>query len=127
MLEYLNLSTDNFERVFICLCCVGSNVCIRRVLRLHGSMEPSGARFHATAWAKKRETQLNRAEGYVLKHGASAILIGRFVPAIRSLVPMMVGGSGISKLKFSLVDILACALWSAGLALLVVGLEIFIP
>ena len=86
-----------------------------------------GAKFHATAWAKKRATQLDRAEGYVLNHGASAILIGRFVPAIRSLVPIMVGGSGIGKLKFSLVDVLACALWSSALGLLVVGLETLIP
>jgi membrane protein DedA with SNARE-associated domain len=86
-----------------------------------------GAKFHATAWAKKRAAQLNRTEGYILNHGASAILIGRFVPAIRSLVPIMVGGSGISKLKFSLVDVLACALWSSALGLLVVGLETLIP
>tara|TARA_B110001469_G_C9550305_1_gene273053 strand:+ start:394 stop:906 length:513 start_codon:yes stop_codon:yes gene_type:complete len=86
-----------------------------------------GPKFHATAWAKKRTTQLNRAEGYVLNHGASAILIGRFVPAIRSLVPMLVGGSGITTLKFSLVDVFACALWSGGLGLLVVGLETLIP
>jgi membrane-associated protein len=70
---------------------------------------------------------LNRTEGYILNHGASAILIGRFVPAIRSLVPIMVGGSGIGKLKFSLVDVLACALWSSALGLLVVGLETLIP
>jgi membrane-associated protein len=86
-----------------------------------------GAKFHATAWAKKRAAQLNRTEGYILNHGASAILIGRFVPAIRSLVPIMVGGSGIGKLKFSLVDVLACALWSSALGLLVVGLETLIP
>ena len=86
-----------------------------------------GAKFHATAWAKKRAAQLNRTEGYILNHGASAILIGRFVPAIRSLVPIMVGGSGISKLKFSLIDVLACALWSSALGLLVVGLETLIP
>ena len=86
-----------------------------------------GAKFHATAWAKKRTAQLNRTEGYILNHGASAILIGRFVPAIRSLVPIMVGGSGISKLKFSLIDVLACALWSSALGLLVVGLETLIP
>jgi membrane protein DedA with SNARE-associated domain len=86
-----------------------------------------GAKFHATAWGKKRAAQLNRTEGYILNHGASAILIGRFVPAIRSLVPIMVGGSGISKLKFSLIDVLACALWSSALGLLVVGLETLIP
>ena len=86
-----------------------------------------GAKFHATAWAKKRAAQLNRTEGYILNHGASTILIRRFVPAIRSLVPIMVGGSGISKLKFSLIDVLACALWSSALGLLVVGLETLIP
>jgi membrane-associated protein len=45
------------------------------------------------------------------------------MPAVRSLVPMMVGISGTSAVRFTLIDILACAIWSAGLGLLVIGLE----
>jgi len=36
---------------------------------------------------------------------------------------MMIGISGTSQLKFSLVDLVACAVWITGLGLLIVGIE----
>jgi len=42
-------------------------------------------------------------------------------------VPMMVGISGTDRVRFTLIDVLACAIWSAGLGLLVVGLDSVIP
>jgi len=45
------------------------------------------------------------------------------VTAIRSFTPLLTGISGMSRLRYSLIDTLACALWSAGLGLLVIGLD----
>jgi membrane-associated protein len=36
---------------------------------------------------------------------------------------MMVGVSATSRIKFTLIDVLACAIWATGLGLLVVGLD----
>jgi membrane protein DedA with SNARE-associated domain len=58
-----------------------------------------------------------------LKYGTLSIVGGRLLTAVRSLVPMMVGVSGASRLKFTLADIIGCAIWAAGLGLLVIGLD----
>jgi len=83
--------------------------------------------LHHTGFAKKRASQLQKSERFILKHGASAIVLGRLVPAVRSLVPMMVGVSATSRIKFTLIDVLACTIWATGLGLLVVGLDTLMP
>ncbi|MGB2040690.1 MAG: DedA family protein [Porticoccaceae bacterium] len=86
-----------------------------------------GPKFHHHPFAVKRAEQLQKAEAFILKYGAAAIIFGRLLTAVRSLVPMLVGISGTSRLKFSLTDIAACMIWAAGLGLLVVGLDNLIP
>jgi membrane protein DedA with SNARE-associated domain len=86
-----------------------------------------GPKFHHTAFAKKQAVRLQKGEAFILKYGAAAIIVGRLMTAVRSLVPMMVGISGTDRVKFTLIDILACAIWCAGLGLLVVGLDTVIP
>ena len=82
-----------------------------------------GPKIHHTEFAQKRATEFQRTEAFILKHGALAIVIGRLIPAVRSLVPMMVGVTGTRSLGFSLSDILACTLWSTGLGVLVIGFD----
>ena len=86
-----------------------------------------GDKLHHTKFAKKRASQFQKAERFILKHGTGAIVLGRLVPAVRSLVPMLAGISGTSRLKFSLIDLLACSLWTAGLGLLVASLGSLVP
>ena len=64
---------------------------------------------------------LSRAERLVRRFGWGAILIGRFIPAIRSLVPAITGVSGFPRARYSAFDLVACMLWSAGLALILTG------
>lgn len=86
-----------------------------------------GPKIHHTEFAQKRASEFQRAEAFILKHGALAVVFGRLIPAVRSLVPMMVGVSGTRSLRFFTSDILACGIWSAGLGLLVIGLDKLIP
>jgi len=85
-----------------------------------------GPRFHHSRFAKKYHERINRAETLFQKHGAAAIVIGRLVPAIRSITPLFTGISGLSKGRFSLVDVLACLLWAAGLGALTSGITLAI-
>ena len=48
--------------------------------------------------------------------------MGRLIPAVRSLIPLMVGISHLNKIKFTVIDTLACAIWSTGLYLLAGGI-----
>ncbi len=82
-----------------------------------------GPRFHQLRLAQRYRQNLLKAEAMVQRHGAAAIFIGRFVPAIRSVVPVLVGISGFARLRYLLMDALACLLWALTLAALVAGLD----
>ena len=84
-----------------------------------------GPRFHHLRLAQRYRQVLLRSEALVQRHGGTAILIGRFVPAIRSLVPVLVGISGFTRLRFLVLDALACLLWALALGAIVAGLGAF--
>ncbi len=78
-----------------------------------------GPRIHEFSLAKRYQLQLQKAEQLVLRFGAAAIFIGRFIPAIRSILPALLGVSGFSSTRYNLLDIFACALWATLLVVLV--------
>jgi membrane-associated protein len=82
-----------------------------------------GPPFHHTRFALRRKAMLDKTEAMFRKHSELAILLGRLMTAIRSLTPLLAGVSGMSRLRYSLLDVLACSIWTAGLGLLVVGLD----
>ena len=81
-----------------------------------------GPRFHHTKLAARNRGRVERAEKLIRRYGAWVIFIGRFIPAIRSLIPAALGVSGFDRWRYTLLDILACALWSIALAAIVLGL-----
>lgn len=84
-----------------------------------------GSRVHQFRLIHRYHKQIERGERLILRFGASAIFIGRFIPAIRSLLPAMLGISGFARTRYCILDTIACALWSlalAGLATLASGL-----
>lgn len=82
-----------------------------------------GPRFHRIGLAQKYQSSVTRAESLIRRYGGAAIFLGRFVPAIRSLIPAMVGISGFGRLRFSLLDAVACLVWSLALGLILVGID----
>lgn len=83
-----------------------------------------GPGFHHSKWAKEHKGKLDKAEALVRRYGAFAIFIGRFVPAVRSIIPALIGISGFDRRRYSLLDIAACLLWSAALSLIVMGIDV---
>ncbi|MGB5261790.1 MAG: DedA family protein [Gammaproteobacteria bacterium] len=82
-----------------------------------------GPKFHHTQFAIKRKAVLDKTETILVKHGEMAIIIGRLMTAIRSVVPLLIGISGLSPARYTLYDLIACTVWTAGLGLLVVGID----
>ena len=80
-----------------------------------------GPDFHHTRFAKKYKSNLGKAEAMLLKHGELSIIIGRLVPAVRSIVPLLTGVSGLPVAEYIRYDLIACAIWISGLGLLVAG------
>ena len=80
-----------------------------------------GPGFHHTGFAQKYKSNLGKAEALLLKYGELSIIIGRLVPAVRSIVPLLSGVSGLPAAKYIRYDLIACAIWVSGLGLLVAG------
>jgi membrane-associated protein len=82
-----------------------------------------GPRFYHTRFAQNRIDILKKTEQQIIKYGNFAILFGRLMTAIRSIIPLLTGVSGMTRLRYSAYDILACGIWTAGLGLLIVGID----
>ncbi len=82
-----------------------------------------GPKFHHTAFAIKRAKMLEKAERTISKYGVFAIFIGRFLTPIRSIVPLVTGVSGMARARYTTFDVIACAVWTICLGLLIVGFD----
>ncbi|MGB0188339.1 MAG: DedA family protein [Aequoribacter sp.] len=85
-----------------------------------------GPTFHHSNFAQKYSARITRAESALRRFGAAAVPVGRFIPAIRSITPTLLGLSGVSRAYFSVVDVLACALWAVALGALASGITLVI-
>ncbi|GJM13884.1 MAG: hypothetical protein DHS20C12_22870 [Pseudohongiella sp.] len=82
-----------------------------------------GPRFHQIGLVKKYSASVVKSEALIRRYGSAAIFIGRFVPAVRSVIPALVGISGIDRLRYSIIDALACLSWVFALALILTGID----
>lgn len=55
---------------------------------------------------------VDRAEGWFDKHGEKAVLIGRLIPGVRSLISIPAGVSAMSFGRFTVLTLLGSALWN---------------
>ena len=62
------------------------------------------------------ENKLHQAEDYFNRHGAVSTLVGRLIPAIRQLISIPAGLSGMKLLPFVAYTALGAAIWNAVLA-----------
>lgn len=69
-----------------------------------------------TFFFKKRF--LKAAEAYYNKQGAFALIMGRFVPIVRTFAPIIAGVVKLDFRKFALYNILGAVLWICSLTLL---------
>lgn len=87
-----------------------------------------GPRVEQSRFVQRHLDKWQRTEELVRRYGPWAIFIGRFIPAIRSLVPAMVGITDFPRWRYTPLDLAACSLWALGLVVIVRGAhELFIP
>ena len=65
----------------------------------------------------KREN-VESAHAFFEKHGGKALILARFVPIIRTFVPVLVGVAQMSKRKFFTYNVIGAVLWGGGVTLL---------
>ena len=50
---------------------------------------------------------------YFVQHGGKSVAIGRFVPAVKSVVPVIVGATGMPRGRFTAVNAISACAWAA--------------
>lgn len=78
--------------------------------RLRGWVEAHGA------WLAMTPEDVDRASLWFGRHGGKAVLIGRLVPVIRTLISVPAGFSRMSFLPFLLYSAVGTSLWTTALA-----------
>ena len=76
-----------------------------------------------TKFFKKRENIIERGNNFIDKFGQLTVVLGRFIPAMRAIVPFLIGMTGMEFMKFYRASILAISVWGFGLIILTTGLS----
>ena len=63
-----------------------------------------------------KRSYLHRSKRFYQKFGVGAFIIARFMPVVRTLMPMLAGASRISLKRFSFYNILGAVIWIGTLA-----------
>ena len=78
----------------------------RRVAHMFDVDAPN-AKIHRLV---KRE-YVQRAREFFDKHGARAVVLARFVPIVRTFLPFVAGGAGMTYRTFTIYNAIGCILW----------------
>ncbi|KIU02695.1 MULTISPECIES: DedA family protein [unclassified Frigoribacterium] len=65
-----------------------------------------------------KTAHLERAEAFFARHGGPALVLGRFVPVVRTFVPLAAGTSGYPYRRFVVWNLAGAFLWAAGMTVL---------
>ena len=84
-----------------------------------------GPNIMSTKVIQKRQKVINRAQKFLDRTGSYTVLMGRFIPAIRPIVPFLLGVTDLKIIKFYVADLIACICWGLALGLLVTGIGSF--
>ncbi len=60
-------------------------------------------------WIKREYVQ--RAHEFFERHGGRAVVLARFVPIVRTFLPFVAGGAGMSYRAFTIYNVTGCLLW----------------
>ncbi|MBK3734592.1 DedA family protein [Azospirillum brasilense] len=67
-------------------------------------------------WLTVAPAQVDEATGWFRRHSAASVLIGRLIPAVRTLISVPAGIAGMGLVRFLVYSTLGTALWSLVLA-----------
>ncbi len=62
-----------------------------------------------------RHENAERAQAFFARRGALAVILGRFVPVVRTFVPVVAGVGKMSHRSFTLLNLLGALVWAVGI------------
>ena len=96
---------------------VGIGVGLGHAQPVHAA-EPTytiGTQLIKWPWLRKRVVgpRLDQTQAFFEKHGIMAVIFGRFVPVIRTFIPLISGSASFPFHKFMLGNVIGVTLWVA--------------
>lgn len=72
------------------------------------------------SWAGRKVgiERLHSAEEFFVRRGSAAVFLGRFIPIVRTLVPVLAGMNKMNYKKFSLINLAGAIVWGMGVPVL---------
>jgi membrane-associated protein len=70
-------------------------------------LDAPDAKIHR--WVKREYVE--RAHEFFERHGGRAVVLARFVPIVRTFLPFVAGGAGMSYRSFTFYNVTGCLLW----------------
>ncbi len=61
---------------------------------------------------------LERAQDFFDRRGPRAVLLARFIPFVRTVVPMLAGAGRMPTRKFAIANVVGAATWTVGISML---------
>ncbi len=58
-----------------------------------------------------KRSYLEKSRSFYEKYGVFAFIIGRFLPVIRTMIPILAGANGFRLLRFSYLNVLGAVIW----------------
>ncbi len=72
----------------------------------------------------RHQARVQKAADLMRRSAIWSVLIGRLTPALRAVVPMLIGVSDMPFKRFLLYDLMACVVWVVGLSLILQGVSL---
>lgn len=64
-----------------------------------------------------REDYVEHTHSFIERHGPAAVILARYVPIVRTVIPLVAGLGNMSKSRFTVYNIIGALLWTVGLTL----------
>jgi membrane-associated protein len=81
-----------------------------------------GHRYHTRLFkpdARLFKTEyLERAQAFFDKRGPRAVVLARFIPFVRTIVPMLAGAGRMPLRKYAIANLVGASIWAVGVSLL---------
>lgn len=104
-------ATTNFNVVLVLLTCISAAFIGNTVNYFVGQF--FGEKILSTTFFKKiiKPEQLEKSRAFFEKHGVVSIVLARFIPIVRTIVPFIAGVSEMTWKKYTLYNIIGAVLW----------------
>lgn len=77
-----------------------------------------GTKLFDGRYAYLKKEYLERTHAFFEKHGPKAVILARFIPIIRTLMPSIAGIGAMDKRLFTMCNIAGALLWGVGITML---------